>query len=437
MSVNNTGNSMEVPICQYYKKPHRGQCRQQSNLCYGCGGNDHCIRNYPQNANQASTRPHVHPNTTQVNKIRSPKQAQSMVQGRGKASYSNAQTNQESRAFARMYHVKGREDEESSDVMADQGLEEIVEEPRLEQTKRRGKGIVIRDQRLALHVRMFYATLGLELKMSDSRIAQNSTSRGSSTEGDNIEIQNNPVNPPEQRQDIPPQNQVPLQPDIPTIQEVQRECLMGMKEMFNQLVTSLRQDQQNAQVATTPSKAPIEKLAEHRAYTFVGAVEEKPEKAEYWLDRITQIVTSQLSCSDEHKLECVVALLADEALSWWETTILTAPKEKITWKFFNEEFKKKYISEQYLNDRRNRFLHLKQANKPVEQYVAEFCKYCKYGAEYIKTEKDKCRKFTDGLNDELGPMFTAMEITDFQILVNRVMATEAKLRFAWLIKSKI
>ncbi|KAL4318494.1 hypothetical protein GQ457_18G008840 [Hibiscus cannabinus] len=102
MSVNSTGNSMEVPICQYCKKPHRGQCRQQSNLCYGCGGNDDYIQNYLQNTNQASTRPHVHLNTTQVNKIRSLKQAQSMVQGRGKASHSNAQTHQESRAFARM-----------------------------------------------------------------------------------------------------------------------------------------------------------------------------------------------------------------------------------------------------------------------------------------------------------------------------------------------
>ncbi|KAL4318370.1 hypothetical protein GQ457_18G008980 [Hibiscus cannabinus] len=90
MSVNSTGNSIEVPICQYCKKPHRGQCRQQSNLCYGCGGNDHYIRNYPQNANQASTRPHVHLNSIQVNKIRSLKQAQSMVQGRCKASHSNA-----------------------------------------------------------------------------------------------------------------------------------------------------------------------------------------------------------------------------------------------------------------------------------------------------------------------------------------------------------
>ncbi|KAL4297306.1 hypothetical protein GQ457_12G015090 [Hibiscus cannabinus] len=131
--------------------------------------------------------------------------------------------------------------------------------------------------------------------------------------------------------------------------------------MFDQLVLNLKQDRPVAQVVAAPSRAPIEKLSQHRGYTFAGTIEEKSEEADYWLERTTQIVNKQLACSDEHKHECAIALLVDEALSWWETTTLTAPAEKITWNFFVEEFKKKYISEQYLNDRRNQFLHLKQA----------------------------------------------------------------------------
>ncbi|KAL4279699.1 hypothetical protein GQ457_03G015170 [Hibiscus cannabinus] len=183
--------------------------------------------------------------------------------------------------------------------------------------------------------------------------------------------------------------------------------------MFDQLVSNLRQEHLVVQAVVAPTRVPIEKLPQHQGYTFARTIEEKPEEAEYWLERTTQIVIKHLACSGEHKLECSIALLSEEALSWWETTTLTAPAEKIMWKFFVEEFKKKYISEQYLNDRRNRFLHLKQANKPIEQYVAEFCKYCKYGAGYIKTRKDKCRKFTDGLNDDFFPTFTAMVIDDF------------------------
>ncbi|KAK9033559.1 hypothetical protein V6N11_049746 [Hibiscus sabdariffa] len=276
--------------------------------------------------------------------------------------------------------------------------------------------------------------------MSETQLAQNSSSRGSSMGGDSLEMEGNlprlaepqaPVQPQEPLQPLNPEQhpepaQAPLNP--PDVQTIQRECLLSMKEMFDQLVSNLKQDQAVVQAVTAPSRAPIEKLSQHRAYTFAGTIEEKPEEAEYWLERTTQIVTKQLACSDEHKLKCAIALLADEALSWWETTTLTAPAEKITWKFFVEEFKKKYISEQYLNERRNRFLHLKQANKPIDQYVAKFCKYCKYGAEYIKTEKHKCRKFIDGLNDDLFPTFTAMEIEDFQTLVNRVTAMEAKMK---------
>ncbi|KAK8985770.1 hypothetical protein V6N11_021623 [Hibiscus sabdariffa] len=99
-------------------KIHWGKCRFQSNLCYGCGGHDHYVRECPQNANQTSTRPPVHSSSTPVSKNKGPKQAQSAVQGRGKGSHSNAQTHQESRAPARMYHVHGREYKESSDVIA-------------------------------------------------------------------------------------------------------------------------------------------------------------------------------------------------------------------------------------------------------------------------------------------------------------------------------
>ncbi|KAK8999909.1 hypothetical protein V6N11_082047 [Hibiscus sabdariffa] len=202
----------------------------------------------------------------------------------------------------------------------------------------------------------------------------------------NIPRQAEPQVPIEPREPIQPPNLIQLPEPVrapqnpPDVQTVQWECFMSMIEMFDQLVSNLKQDQPVAQEVATPSRAPIEKLSQHRAYAFDGTIEEKPEEAEYWLERTTEIMTKQLGCSDEHKLECAIALLADKALSWWETTTLTTPEEKVTWNFFIEESRKKYISEQYLNDRKTQFLHLKQANKPIEQYVAEFCKYCKYGA---------------------------------------------------------
>ncbi|KAK8616628.1 hypothetical protein V6N13_116598 [Hibiscus sabdariffa] len=178
--------------------------------------------------------------------------------------------------------------------------------------------------------------------MPETRFAQNSSSQGSSTEGDSVGMEGNiprkvePEAPVQHQEPIQPQN--PIQPpepaqaphNPPDVQTVQTECLLSMKEMFDQLVSNLKQEQPVAQVAATPSRAPIEKLAQNQAYTFAGTIEDKPEEAEYWFKRTTQVVTKQLACLDEHKLECAVALLPDEALSWWETTTLTAPAENVT-----------------------------------------------------------------------------------------------------------
>ncbi|KAL4339905.1 hypothetical protein GQ457_08G028070 [Hibiscus cannabinus] len=133
--------------------------------------------------------------------------------------------------------------------------------------------------------------------MSESHYAQINNTRGSSSEGGcPVRDTQNP----------------------PDVQTIQRECLLSMKEMFDQFVKNIKLGQSVVQAVDAPSRAPIEKFAQHRGYPFTGTIEEKPEEAEYWLERITHIFTKQMSCSDEHKLECAVALLVDKALSWWE-----------------------------------------------------------------------------------------------------------------------
>ncbi|KAL4383605.1 hypothetical protein GQ457_15G012130 [Hibiscus cannabinus] len=230
-----------------------------------------------------------------------------------------------------------------------------------------------------------------------------------------------------QGRDPPAQQEAQNDPPPPLVISAQHECYATMAEMFRQFMVTMKSEQATPAALATPpiARAPIDKLAQHRAYTFMGKDDENPEVAEYRLDHTLKILNKQLQCSDEHKLECALALISDEAHQWWETITLTAPTEAITWEFFLKEFKKKYISDYYLAERMKIFLHLRQDDRPVEQYIHDFCKYCKYGAEYIKTENEKCDKFIEGLNEDLCPMFTALGLDDFQELVNRVTATES------------
>ncbi|KAL4364078.1 hypothetical protein GQ457_04G023110 [Hibiscus cannabinus] len=159
--------------------------------------------------------------------------------------------------------------------------------------------------------------------MSESRFAQISNSRGSSSEGDSVGMERNFPRQNKPKYPIRPPELVRTLQNPHDVQTIHRECFLSMKEMFDQFLMNLKQEQSVAQVVAAPSRAPIEKLLQHRAYPFAGTIEVKPEEAEYWLEHITQIVTKQLSCSEEQKLECAVAFLIDEALSWWETMTLT------------------------------------------------------------------------------------------------------------------
>ncbi|KAL4364176.1 hypothetical protein GQ457_04G021800 [Hibiscus cannabinus] len=126
--------------------------------------------------------------------------------------------------------------------------------------------------------------------MSETRFAQNSSSQGSSTKGDTVGMEGNlprqvepqaPVQPQEPVQPRnPEQPPKPLQspPNPPDVQNVQRECLLSMKEMFDQLVSNLKQDRPVAQLVAAPSRAPIEKRSQHQGYTFAGIIEEKRKK---------------------------------------------------------------------------------------------------------------------------------------------------------------
>ncbi|KAK8990753.1 hypothetical protein V6N11_028714 [Hibiscus sabdariffa] len=98
-----------------------------------------------------------------------------------------------------------------------------------------------------------------------------------------------PVQPQEPAQPpIPEQHPEPVQAPLnpPDVQNVQMECLLSMKEMFDQLVTNLKQDRPVVQAVAVPSRAPIEKLSQHRGYTFAGTIEEKPEEAEYCVELV-------------------------------------------------------------------------------------------------------------------------------------------------------
>ncbi|XP_052888032.1 uncharacterized protein LOC128296633 [Gossypium arboreum] len=109
-------------------------------------------------------------------------------------------------------------------------------------------------------------------------------------------------------------------------------------------------------------KALVDKLRKYGVEEFRAMIDDNPERAEFWLENTIRVL-DKLSCTPEESLKCLVSLLKDTAYHWWKTVSSVALRESITWKFFQAEFKKKYISQRDYPERADKEVEL--APKPI------------------------------------------------------------------------
>ena len=99
----------------------------------------------------------------------------------------------------------------------------------------------------------------------------------------------------------------------------------------------------------------------------------------------------------------------------------------MTWEFFVQEFRAKYVTDMYRDSKWKQFLNLKQRNLSVVEYEKEFSRLSKHAPELVLTEAFRCRQFEDGLHDSikryLAPM-NSFQTVDFYQLVQAAMKVE-------------
>ncbi len=75
----------------------------------------------------------------------------------------------------------------------------------------------------------------------------------------------------------------------------------------------------------------------------------------------------------------------------------------------------------YLEERRRKFISLRQRQLTVVEYEREFMRLSRYGREIAPTEAKRCRRFEEGLNDNIKILITALGITNFTKLVEAAL----------------
>ena len=92
----------------------------------------------------------------------------------------------------------------------------------------------------------------------------------------------------------------------------------------------------------------------------------------------------------------------------------------MTWEFFVQEFRAKYITEMYRESKWKQFLNLKQRNLSVAEYEKKFSHLNKYASKLVLIEAFQCRQFEDGLHDSikryLEPMTSLQQVNLYQLV---------------------
>ncbi|KAK5772190.1 hypothetical protein PVK06_048467 [Gossypium arboreum] len=171
------------------------------------------------------------------------------------------------------------------------------------------------------------------------------------------------------------------------------------------------------------SKPPVDLIRKRGAEEFKAIVTDDAERAEFWLDNTIRVF-DELSCTPDECLKCAISLLRDSAYYWWRTLISIVPKEQVTWDFFLTEFRKKYISQRFIDQKRKEFLELKQGCMTVSEYEHEFVRLSRYARECVADEVAMCKRFEEGLNEELKLLVGILEIKEFVTLVERACKAE-------------
>ncbi|KAG8502445.1 hypothetical protein CXB51_000382 [Gossypium anomalum] len=145
------------------------------------------------------------------------------------------------------------------------------------------------------------------------------------------------------------------------------------------------------------SRPPVDKIRKYGAEEFRATTNDDAEIAEFWLENTIRVF-DEMSLNLEECVKCAVSLLRDTSYHWWKTLISVVLSE--------------------------RFLELKQDRISVTKYEREFVRLSQYARECVSSEAIMCKRFEDGLNEDIHLLVRILEIKEMVVLVERACKVE-------------
>ncbi|XP_038904244.1 uncharacterized protein LOC120090589 [Benincasa hispida] len=166
----------------------------------------------------------------------------------------------------------------------------------------------------------------------------------------------------------------------------------------------------------------IEHLKALGATTFLGTA--YPADVEKWME-VVEKCFGVMRCPDDRKVVLATFLLQEVANDWWRMTQLRHGDRQTSWEEFKSFFYDKFYLRSFRNMKRNEFLKLVQGTMSVAEYEKKYTELSKYAISVIEDKRDRCRRFKDGLREDIRtPVTASVECNDFAQLVETTMRVE-------------
>ena len=115
----------------------------------------------------------------------------------------------------------------------------------------------------------------------------------------------------------------------------------------NKALLKIFQDMAHVLERLAAPKALIYMIRRHRVEEFHGSNMKEYDKAKFWLEKLQRLM-EDVKCPPDQRVTCAISLLQGSGYDWWKLVLrsLRHP-DPISWEFFVQEFRVKYVSDLY------------------------------------------------------------------------------------------
>ncbi|XP_028088575.1 uncharacterized protein LOC114289119 [Camellia sinensis] len=156
--------------------------------------------------------------------------------------------------------------------------------------------------------------------------------------------------------------------------------------------------------------------------SFKGGIELM--KAEAWVLGIEKLF-EVFPCTEAQKVQLAAFSLEDKERRWWMLTRTTHPR--LTWDRFLELFYDKYFPQSIQDKKVTEFETLRQGNKTVAEYEAQFAELARFEPHIVDTDYKKARKFEGGLRVAILDRVNMLKLPTYVDVLERAVIAEGNL----------